>query len=110
MQELRLGFQAKAVAFWLLNGLSAFGLSLCAHVLVQSLKSLVGCRAVAFPPERVVVVLWWVYSFLLAEHPRDFLQKGVLSVTQLTIYENDFHQGASVKSVMCFVGTWYILI
>ena len=79
-------------------------------------QSLVGCRAVAFPPERMVVFLWWVYSFLLAEHPGAFLHKGVLSVTQLTIYEKDFHQRASVKSVTdvtftkCFVGTWYILI
>ena len=75
-----------------------------------------GCRAVAFPPERVVVFLWWLYSFLLAEHPRGFLHKAVLSVTQLTIYEKDFHQRASLKSVTdvtfteCFVGTWYILI
>ena len=45
-----------------------------------------------------------------------FLHKGVLSVTQLTIYGNDVHQRASVKSVTdvmfteCFMGTWYILI
>ena len=44
-----------------------------------------------------------------------FLHKGVLSVTQLTIYGNDVHQRASVKSVTdvmfteCFMGTWYIL-
>ena len=32
MQERRFGFPAKAVAFWLLNGLSAIGPGLCAHV------------------------------------------------------------------------------
>ena len=75
MQERRFGFPAKAVAFRLLNGLSAIGPGLCARVLVQGFTVFRGCGAAAFPPERVVAFLWWVYSFLFVEHSGGFYTK-----------------------------------